>query len=248
MPTRTGVLFLMLFSRCARPALALALLASAPALAESPPAAAKRPPAGMLLAQGGPAAARAPAASPLTEQAVVARANAYLNGFNTLIGDFVQQGGDGRRLKGKLYLQRPGKLRFDYEAPATLEVVADGSSVVVRDRKLATYDLYPIGQTPLKFLTRERIDLGRDVRITGASSGADGAQVQLEDATTFGGTSKITLYFDPTVTTLTRWRIVDPQGFQTTVQLANLDTARRVDPRVFAIDYSRDIVGEGMNR
>lgn len=221
--------------------------AASPALAE--PAAPKRAPAGAVVAQE----ARPPEArpqpprggGPLTGEAVVAKANAYLNGFSTLTGDFVQQGGDGRRVQGRLYLQRPGKLRFDYDAPATIEVVSDGSNVVVRDRKLATYDLYPINQTPLKFLTRERIDLGRDVRITGATSGPEGAQVQLEDSTTFGGTSRITLFFDTNVTTLTRWRIVDPQGFQTTVQLANLETGRRMDPRAFDINYSRQIADEG---
>ena len=83
---------------------------------------------------------------------------------STLAGDFVQIGGDGRRLAGKLYLQRPGKIRFEYDAPATIEVVADGSSVAVRDRKLATQDLYSIAQTPLKFLLRDRIDLGQDIR------------------------------------------------------------------------------------
>ena len=229
---------------------ALSLLACGPALAE--PAQPKRAPASTVLAQE----TRAPetrlqargGAAPVSEQALIARANAYLNGFTTLAGDFVQQGGDGRRVAGKLYLQRPGKLRLDYDAPATIEGVSGGSSVVVRDRKLATYDLYPISQTPLKFLTRERIDLGRDVRITGATSGPEGAQIQLEDSTTFGGTSRITLFFDSGVTTLTRWRIIDPQGFQTTVQLANLEKGSRVDPRAFDINYSRTIEGDSPTR
>lgn len=223
--------------RAALASLVLALLA-APALAEGERAPG-RAPAGPVLAQAGAAPARP--ATGLSEQAVLARANAYLNGFTMLSGDFVQLGGDGRRVAGRLYLQRPGRLRFDYDAPATIEVVSDGSSMVVRDRKLATYDLYPISQTPLKFLTRERIDLARDVKVTGATSGPNGVQVQLEDSTTFGGTSKITLHFDPAVTALTRWSIVDPQGFQTTVQLANLDTKTRVDPRAFDINFSRPI-------
>jgi outer membrane lipoprotein-sorting protein len=188
-------------------------------------------------------AATSGAASPLGEKQIVDRANAYFNAITSLVGDFVQVGGDGRRLAGKLYLQRPGKIRFEYEAPATLEVIADGSSVAVRDRKLATQDLYSIGQTPLKFLLRDRIELGRDLKITEVAPENDAVRVSLEDKSTLGGTSKITLYFDKDVNNLTRWRILDPQGFQTTVSLANIERNQRVDQSLFTIDYQR-VLGE----
>ena len=178
-------------------------------------------------------------AKPLSEKEIVERANAYFNGITSLTGDFVQIGGEGRRLAGKLYLQRPGKIRFEYDAPATLEVIADGSSVAVRDRKLATQDLYSIGQTPLKFLLRERIELGRDLKIVEVAPENDGVRLALEDKSTLGGTSKITLYFDKDVTNLQRWRILDPQGFQTTVSLANLERNARVDQKLFVINYER---------
>jgi outer membrane lipoprotein-sorting protein len=86
--------------------------------------------------------------------------------MTTLVAEFTQIGADGRRLGGTLYLQRPGRLRFDYDAPATMQVIADGSNVAVRDRKLATQDLYFIAQTPLKFLLRERVNLGEEVKVT----------------------------------------------------------------------------------
>jgi outer membrane lipoprotein-sorting protein len=178
-------------------------------------------------------------AAPLSESQVVERANTYFNAISSLMGDFVQIGGDGRRLTGKIYLQRPGKIRFEYDAPATLEVIADGSSVAVRDKKLATQDLYSIGQTPLKFLLRERIDLGRDLKIMEVANENDGVRLSLEDKSTLGGTSKITLYFDKDVKDLARWRIIDPQGFQTTVSLANLERNKRIEQQLFAIDYQR---------
>ncbi|HZB39301.1 MAG TPA: outer-membrane lipoprotein carrier protein LolA [Beijerinckiaceae bacterium] len=212
----------------------------------APTATASRPPAPQPSAQAGPpvlaaAAAVAPpvSAEPLNERQIVERANAYFNGISTLVGEFVQTGGDGRRIGGTLYLQRPGRIRFEYESPATIEVVADGNSVAVRDRKLATQDLYTIAQTPLKFLLRERISLGQDIRVTGASVEPEGARLSLEDKSTLGGTSKITLFFDKDLQALKRWRIVDAQGFTTIVELTNLDTARRVDPRLFVINYER---------
>ena len=175
----------------------------------------------------------------LSERQIVERANGYFNSISSLAGDFMQVGGEGRRLTGKLFLQRPGKIRFEYDAPATLEVVADGSSVAIRDKKLATQDLYSIGQTPLKFLLRERIDLGRDLKITDVAAENDGVRVSVEDKSTLGGTSKITLYFDKDVRELTRWRIVDPQGFQTSVSLANIERNPRIEQQLFAIDYTR---------
>jgi outer membrane lipoprotein-sorting protein len=186
-------------------------------------------------------AAQPASAAPLSERAIVERANAYFNGLSSLVASFVQVGGDGRRLTGTLYVQRPGKLRFEYDAPATIEIVADGSSLAVRDRKLVTQDLYPVSQTPLKFLLRDRVELGRDIKVLGAGLDPEGARVSLEDGSTLGGTSKITLFFDPAVETLTKWRIVDPQGFQTTVSLSNLDRSRRVDTKLFVINYERVI-------
>jgi outer membrane lipoprotein-sorting protein len=178
---------------------------------------------------------------PLTEREIVDRANAFFNGLGALVAEFTQIGGDGRRLTGTLYLQRPGKVRFEYDRPATIEVVADGSSVAVRDTKLATQDLYSISQTPLKFLLRERVNLGQDIRITDIAQDGDSVRVTLEDKSTLGGTSRITLYFDPRVEDLTQWRIVDAQGFLTTVMLSKVQRGRGADPSLFVIHYDRAI-------
>jgi outer membrane lipoprotein-sorting protein len=210
----------------------------APVVTDAAPAAARPSPQPLVTAATG-SAAPAAAAAPLSDRAIVERANAYFNGLSSLVANFVQVGGDGRRLTGTLYVQRPGKLRFEYDAPATMEIIADGSSVAVRDRKLATQDLYTVSQTPLKFLLRDRVELGRDIKVLGAGADPEGVRVSLEDASTLGGTSKITLFFDPAVETLTKWRIVDPQGFQTNVTLTNLDRNRRVDTKLFVINYER---------
>jgi outer membrane lipoprotein-sorting protein len=235
-----------------RPAVAPAALTAAPlASGLQPTAAQPAAPAAAAPASSAQAPAAKPAVTaaitppapfkpqePLTQAQIVEKANAYFNTMGTLVADFTQIGGDGRRLGGTLYLQRPGRIRFDYDAPSTLLVVADGQSVAVRDRRLSTQDIYAIGQTPLKFLLRERVSLGQDVSITGIASEGEGVRIQLEDRSTFGGTSKITLFFDPRVETLQQWRIIDPQGFQTTVMLNKTDRTRRVDAALFAIDYS----------
>ncbi|HEX2553312.1 MAG TPA: outer-membrane lipoprotein carrier protein LolA [Microvirga sp.] len=232
--------------------------APAPAVAP-PPAAAPAAPALRAPAATAPSAPPKPVVTaaapsvpmvpqePLSQQAAIERANAYFSNLGTLVADFTQIGADGRRQGGTLYLQRPGKLRFDYEAPATLQIVADGSSVAVRDRRLATQDLYSINQTPLKFLLRERVNLGQDIRITSVANDGSGVRIDLEDRSTLGGTSKIMLYFDPRVETLQQWRIVDAQGFQTTVMLNKTERAVRLDQQMFTIDYT-PVIGNSNNR
>jgi outer membrane lipoprotein-sorting protein len=180
---------------------------------------------------------------PLPNSAVIERANAYFTGLGTLVADFTQVGGDGRRMGGTLYLQRPGKVRFEYDPPATLEVIADGRSVAVRDRKLATQDLYSISQTPLKFLLREKVNLGQDIAVTGISSDGGSVRINLEDRSTLGGTSRITLSFDPQVEALSEWRIVDAQGFHTVVRLNKVERGRRIDQDLFRISYDQMLGG-----
>ncbi|MFL5136051.1 MAG: outer-membrane lipoprotein carrier protein LolA, partial [Microvirga sp.] len=180
---------------------------------------------------------------PLPNDVVVERANAYFTNLSTLVADFTQVGGDGRRQGGTLYLQRPGKVRFEYDPPATLQVIADGRSVAVRDRKLATQDLYSISQTPLKFLLRERVNLGQDIRITGIINDGDSVRINLEDSSTLGGTSRIALYFDSQVESLNQWRIVDAQGFQTVVVLGRIERGRRIDQDLFKIQYEALVGG-----
>ncbi|MCV5648591.1 outer membrane lipoprotein carrier protein LolA, partial [Escherichia coli] len=80
------------------------------------------------------------------QKAQAAKVSAYLSSLQTLVGNFVQVGPDGTKTKGDFYIQKPGKLRFEYENPSTIEVIADGSSVAVRDRRLATQDIYPLSQ------------------------------------------------------------------------------------------------------
>jgi outer membrane lipoprotein-sorting protein len=190
-----------------------------------------------VAAVGAPnAALAAEDADPAT---VLAQANAYFNGMTTLTGNFVQIGADGRRIGGKLTLAKPGRLRFDYDQPSPLEVVADGTSVAVRDRRLSTQDLYFIAQTPLKFLLREKIDLARDLSVTDVANDPGGIRIALEDRSTLGGTSKIQLFFDAEMKTLSQWRITDPQGYQTIVQLSNLQKGKAVDGMQFVINYGR---------
>ncbi len=111
----------------------------------------------------------APAPIPAAE--AVERANAWLDAARVMTADFVQIGPNGRRSEGQLSLVRPGHMRFEYTDPPRFEIVADGRSVAIIDRKLNTQDEYFIGQTPLKFLLSDHIDMARDTRSPGRRPG-----------------------------------------------------------------------------
>jgi len=175
-----------------------------------------------------PAAVPAPPPPvPTTRQAAVERVNAYFNSIDRMTASFVQTSANGRS-EGTLFLQRPGQLRFAYAPPSTLEIVSDGRHVAVRDKKLGTNDVYPIGQTPLKFLLQDQFDLGRDTKIQDVQINPDGiVTVRFDDSATFGGTSKVTLRFDAKANRLMQWNVTDPQGFETTVVLSGVEVVKR---------------------
>jgi len=173
------------------------------------------------------------------QRALIDRVNVYLMSLQTLIGDFVQVGPDGRRVEGKFYLQKPGRVRFEYNPPSPIELVADGSSVVVRDRTLGTQDLYPLSQTPLRFLLADRIDLLRDTNVTGISADDMFISVAIEEKQTLGGTHRVLLMFAAKDLQLKQWTVTDPQGYDTTVALSNLEAGRKLDQTMFVINYER---------
>src|SRR5581483_4358786 len=90
------------------------------------------------------------------QKAQAAKISNYLSSLQSVIGNFVQVGPDGTKSKGRFFIQKPGKVRFEYEPPNPIEVVADGSMVVVRDRNLDTQQPYPLSQTPLRYLLSDR--------------------------------------------------------------------------------------------
>jgi outer membrane lipoprotein-sorting protein len=172
----------------------------------------------------------------LTNDEIVAKANDFLNTTRYMSADFVQVGPDGKRSEGLLVIQRPGKMLFRYKPPQKIEIVADGRSVAVRDQKLNTQDLYLIGQTPLKFLLSDHIDLAKDTKLKRVEIDGRAATVEVEDKATFGGKSDITLAFDPETFELKQWTIIDPQGFRTLVSLFALDLVTKPDPQWFFVD------------
>src|ERR1700737_2786145 len=172
------------------------------------------------------------------QKAQAAKVSTYLSSLQTLVGNFVQVGPDGSRTKGDFYIQKPGKVRFEYDAPSPIAIIADGSAVAVRDRKLATQDIYPLSQTPLRFLLSDRIDLLRDTNVVNVTADDVFISVTIEEKQALIGTSRLMLMVGTKDGQLKQGTGTDPQGYDTTVAVYNLDSSKKVDPGLFKIDFT----------
>lgn len=172
------------------------------------------------------------------QKALASKVSAYMSTLQNVSGNFVQVGPDGKRSTGDFYIQKPGKIRFEYDDPSPIALVADGSSVIVRDRRLATQDVYPLSQTPLRYLLSDRIDLMRDTNVVGVASDDMFISVTIEEKQPLVGTSRLMLMIGAKDNQLKQWTVTDPQGYDTTVAVYNLDTTKKLDPGMFRIDYT----------
>ena len=172
------------------------------------------------------------------QKAQAARVSNYLSSLQTVSGNFVQVGPDGSKVKGDFYIQKPGKVRFEYEPPSPIAIIADGSMLAVRDRKLATQDIYPLSQTPLRYLLSDRIDLLKDTNVVSVTADDLFISVTIEEKQILIGTSRLMLMVGAKDGQLKQWTVTDPQGYDTTVAVYNLDTSRKVDPGLFKIDFT----------
>ena len=169
------------------------------------------------------------------QTAVAQKIADHFASVKTMSGEFVQFGPRGEQTGGKFYISRPGKIRFNYEAPSPMRVIADGKAVVIGNQKLKTWDLYPLSKTPLNLLLSDTIDLsGKQVR--DVKEEADLITIVLGDRSIFGD-STITMMFDPKTYDLRQWTITDAQKKDTSVMIFNVRTGIPMDDRVFQIPY-----------
>ncbi len=180
---------------------------------------------------------RAQAAVNAKQRSTIKAINKYFNGIRTMQGDFVQFGPDGGRTEGKFYLARPGKVRFRYAKPARLDIIADGTSVAVRDTRLATQDIWPLKRTPLRFLVADRLDLMTDAKIRRVTVEPDLVTIVIDENTVFGD-GRLTLMFDAKSHELRQWTVTDAQGYDTSVAIYNVKVGKPTNPKWFKIDYT----------
>lgn len=187
-----------------------------------------------------PVPALAQKAAPLSaaDRALVDRAGAYLQNLNEAKGRFVQTDPRGSVTQGSLYLKRPGKARFDYEPPSGLLVVSDGALVTIHDKRLKTFESYPLQATPLALFLARQIRLDRDVVITRVTRLADGFSITARDGKK-EAEGQITLTFSDNPLTLVAWTVTDAQRQATRIRVTGLTRTSGLAPSLFVLKDPR---------
>ena len=176
-------------------------------------------------------------ALPLTaaQKAELKRVEDYLNGLRTLQARFIQVSQRGQVAEGTLYLQRPGKVRFEYDPPVPILIVSSGLVLYYFDKELGQTSQVFVRTTPVGILVREKLSFADDVTVShfAQRAGAIRITVQLTDDP---GEGAITLVFSDRPLRLRQWVVLDAQGKQTSVTLSNVRTGRPLDPALFRFD------------
>ena len=160
------------------------------------------------------------------------RITIYLDGLRTLKAHFLQVAPSGAMTQGTVWLDRPGRMRFQYDPPSPLLLVAGHGLLVFHDKSLNQTTNIPIGQTPLGTLLADHVQLGGDVTVTGMQHMPGQIQLSLIRAAS-PGDGTLTLIFADNPLTLRQWTVTDAQRQQTTVTLYNAELGGQFDQKLF---------------
>lgn len=172
--------------------------------------------------------------APLNKEQTLALgvAEAYLNSVRSLRARFIQIAPDGSVAKGKFYLRRPGRLRFEYDPPVPILIVGDGFLLHYQDSELGQVNDWPIFDTPIGSLSRDEVDFGKDLAVT-AVTRDEGRTIVTVTRREDPGEGSVSLYFTSNPTQLVQWRVKDAQGQTTTVALEDLEINVDLSAKLF---------------
>lgn|ERR1700761_8697463 len=186
----------------------------------------------------GLAALGAPA-NPLSpqDQVDIGRIETYLNGLKTLKAHFMQVTGDGNLSEGTAWLQRPGRMRFQYTPPSPFTLIAGHGVLTFNDSALRQTTNIPLSRTPLGILLAEHVTLSGAVTVTGVQRLPGQIQLTLVRTDSPGDGSLTLIFADPPLD-LRQWTVVDAQRRETHVTLSNVQTGGTFDPDLFEQVYT----------
>lgn len=180
---------------------------------------------------GAAAGPRALTLSP-EEQVLIQRIEDYLNAITTLESRFVQVSAQGGFAKGKFYLQRPGRMRFEYDPPTPYLLVADGVWFIYVDKELEQVTYLPLKKTPADLLLRENFSFSADLVITGLDRTAGTIHVTVVDSTE-PDSGQVTLSFNEEPLVLKSWTVRDQLGQRVQVTLTESRFGVKLDRALF---------------
>jgi outer membrane lipoprotein-sorting protein len=176
------------------------------------------------------------------DKADVARVEAYLNTIRTAESRFTQFASNGEVSTGDFHLQRPGKLRFEYDPPVPILIVATGSDLIYFEKELEQVSYIPVGRTPLGFLLAPTVAFGKDITVDRVQRQPGALAITGHD-TRRPEEGAVTLVFTEQPFELRQWIVRDTQGKSTTISLEGLRTGVTLDPKLFQFvnpNFTRD--------
>ena len=160
-----------------------------------------------------------------SQMEIVRKVSAYFNQLTGLQGSFTQTSADNKRERGKFYISRPGRFRFEFNRPSRVVIISDGKYIAIQDRDLNTDDRWDLGYTPFRALLQKDVDLLRDARILEVDETADTISIAFEDKDA-DSSSRIRLFLAvrPQMQ-IKGWITKDAQGFDTRTDLTEVHAA-----------------------
>jgi outer membrane lipoprotein-sorting protein len=162
----------------------------------------------------------------------------YFNSIRTLKARFVQSNPNGSVVLGTLYVRRPGRMRFEYDAPSQLKIVADGMQVTMWDNATRDFGQWPIGWTAASFLVREPLVLSGDLQVEKIDRANGLLEVTLSQAKK-PQEGKVVVRLQENPLLLRGWTIIDNRGNRVTVSLSEMQTGLQLADSLFKNDSGR---------
>ena len=167
-----------------------------------------------------------------TEEALLQRVEAYLNGITTFAANFLQVNHDGSISEGEIAVSRPGRMRIKYAAPLQVEIISDGDWITYIDRELGQLSQAPLNGSHAELLVRNDLKFGEDVVVKRIKFKANLIEItiaRLENP----GEGSMTLVFSDKPLELRQWSVVDAQRLTTRVTLFDTRFGLTLDPALF---------------
>ena len=161
------------------------------------------------------------------------RIERHLNNNRTVQARILQVASDGSYAEGMLRIQRPGRMRLEYDPPNPTMVIADGINLIYVDRELDQATAVLLRFTPAELILREDIAFSsEDLLVTGFNRSPGVVRISLVHAKD-PLEGRITLVFSDKPLELRKWVVTDAQGIKTTVSLLGPEFGIKLDPDLF---------------
>jgi outer membrane lipoprotein-sorting protein len=162
----------------------------------------------------------------------------YFNGIRSLKARFVQSNPNGSVVQGTLYVRRPGRMRFEYDAPSQLKIVADGRQVTMWDNATRDFGQWPIGWTAASFLVKDPLVLSGDLQVEKLERVNGMLEATMSQARK-PQEGKVIVRLGENPLLLRGWTIIDNRGNRVTVSLSDMQSGLQLADSLFKDESGR---------